>query len=55
MTYKKLDDKSSRVSYILMRKGVISNKVVALMRNRNFDIIIGILGILKDRGCIFTY
>ncbi|EPR13013.1 non-ribosomal peptide synthetase [Ruminiclostridium papyrosolvens] len=50
LTYGKLDEYSNRLSHQLISKGVKSGDHVALISQRNFEMIIGMLGILKAGG-----
>lgn len=48
MTYNLLDQMSEKVAVLLQKKGVTENDAVAIMTDRSFDLVIGILGILKS-------
>lgn len=50
MTYRELNDRANRLALVLREKGVSQNTIVALMMERSFEIIIGILGVLKAGG-----
>ncbi|MBC8062862.1 MAG: amino acid adenylation domain-containing protein [Clostridiaceae bacterium] len=50
MTYEKLNNKSNQLARRLRERGVKTNSIVAIMLNRSFEMIIGILGILKSGG-----
>ncbi|HLP44353.1 MAG TPA: amino acid adenylation domain-containing protein, partial [Candidatus Kapabacteria bacterium] len=50
LTYRQLNDQSSRLSGLLIEKGVLSGTIVAIMIERSVEMIIGILGILKSGG-----
>jgi amino acid adenylation domain-containing protein len=50
LTYKELNARSNQLGHYLTRKGITSNEKVALIVDRSFDLIIGILGILKSGG-----
>lgn len=47
LTYGELNDKANRLATTLISKGVKPNNLVAIMVERSFDMIIGILGVLK--------
>ena len=51
MTYEKLDKKSSIVADFLIKNGVKPYDRVALCIDKSFNLIIGILGILKCQAC----
>ena len=47
LTYKELDEKSTRVAYFLQKYGIKSEDMVPICVERSLEMIIGILGILK--------
>ncbi|PKM50197.1 MAG: hypothetical protein CVV02_12585 [Firmicutes bacterium HGW-Firmicutes-7] len=47
ITYKELNVRSNQLAWILIKKGVRCGDNVALVSKRNFEMIIGMLGILK--------
>ena len=51
MTYKTLNEKANSLAYTLREKGIKNNSIVGIMENRSFEMIIGILAILKSGGC----
>lgn len=51
MTYKELNERSNRLGRFLREKGVSSNTIVGIMVDRSFEMIVGIIGILKAGGC----
>ena len=50
MTYGELDKEANRVANLLRQKGVKPKMIVGMMVERSFEMIIGILGILKAGG-----
>jgi amino acid adenylation domain-containing protein len=50
LSYKELNECSNQLAAYLIDKGVSKGDIVGLLLNRNIDIIIGILGILKSGG-----
>ncbi|MCP5046773.1 MAG: AMP-binding protein, partial [bacterium] len=50
LTYKELNRKSNQLARMLGQKGVGPDKVVGLMMERSFEVIIGILAIMKAGG-----
>ena len=50
MTYQELNEKSNQLARRLREKGVKTNSIVAIMLDRSFEMIIGILGVLKSGG-----
>lgn len=52
MTYEELNNKANQIAHMLRDKGTKPESVVALMLDRSFEVLIGILGILKA-GCAF--
>ncbi|WP_062052622.1 non-ribosomal peptide synthetase [Aquimarina longa] len=52
MTYKELDDKSNQLVHYLKSVGVVRDSRIAILFNRSFDMIIGMLGVLKS-GCTY--
>ena len=50
MTYGELNSKSNQVARILREKGVRPNSIVGIMLEHSFEMIIGILGVLKASG-----
>ncbi len=50
MSYRELDERSNRLARKLRELGVKRNDIVGIMTDRSFEMIIGILGILKS-GC----
>ncbi|WP_144212011.1 non-ribosomal peptide synthetase, partial [Flavobacterium anhuiense] len=53
MTYKELDERSNQLARYLESMGVISDSRIGILFNRSFDMIVGILGILKS-GCTYV-
>ena len=47
LTYKELDEKASKLAYILSQKGIHNNDVVSLFMEKSLESIIGILAIFK--------
>jgi len=47
LSYRELDEKSNRLANYLKDKGVRKEEIIGLMVARSFDLVIGILGILK--------
>ncbi|MCU0289389.1 MAG: condensation domain-containing protein, partial [Acidobacteria bacterium] len=50
VTYRLLDEKSIRLSEILIEKGVLPDSIVGIISGRSIDMIICILGILRAGG-----
>ncbi|KAA1243055.1 non-ribosomal peptide synthetase [Aquimarina sp. RZ0] len=50
MTYTELDKKSNQLAQYLQKKGVRHNTLVGIYIDRSFEMIIGILGVLKSGG-----
>lgn len=50
MSYKELNEKSNQLGKTLRDKGIRPDKVIGLMVDRSFEMIIGIIGILKAGG-----
>ncbi|HLP48374.1 MAG TPA: amino acid adenylation domain-containing protein, partial [Candidatus Kapabacteria bacterium] len=50
LSYRELDEKSSRLAGLLIKKGVRVDNIVAIMMQRSLEMVIGILGILKSGG-----
>lgn len=50
MTYQELDQRSDQLAAYLAERGVGPEKLVGLMVERSFELVIGILGILKTGG-----
>lgn len=51
ITYNQLNDKSNQLARLLRSNGVKPNMIVGLMVNRSFDMLIGMVAILKAGGC----
>ena len=50
LTYKKLDEQTNYLAGILIDKGLKSNMIVGILSERSFEMIIGILAIIKAGG-----
>lgn len=50
MTYRDLDDKSTKLAVYLQSLGVKKNSLVGISTQRSFDMMVGLLGILKAGG-----
>jgi iturin family lipopeptide synthetase C len=50
ITYKELDEKSSRYAALLRNEGVIANSIVGLLMDRTIETVVGMLAILKAGG-----
>ncbi|SFJ90871.1 non-ribosomal peptide synthetase, partial [Myroides guanonis] len=50
LTYKELDQSSNQLSHYLYGQGVITDSLVGICLDRNLEMVIGILGILKSGG-----
>jgi amino acid adenylation domain-containing protein len=50
LTYGELNKRAARLAGLLIRKGVRAESIVAVMVERSFEMIIGMLGILKADG-----
>ncbi|NOQ25379.1 MAG: amino acid adenylation domain-containing protein [Bacteroidales bacterium] len=51
MTYLELNEESNKLAWSLIDKGVQSKNIIGLHIDHSFEVIIGILGILKAEGC----
>ncbi len=47
LTYRELNKKANSLAHLLVSKGVVRNNIVGIMTERSFEMITGILGILK--------
>ena len=50
LTYRELNEKANRLAHFLRGKGVRAEDIVGISVNRSFEMIIGLLGILKAGG-----
>ncbi|NOQ25380.1 MAG: amino acid adenylation domain-containing protein [Bacteroidales bacterium] len=50
MTYKELNEKSNQIARLIVKQGVKEDDIVGIMVDRSFEMIIGIIGILKSGG-----
>ena len=50
LTYQELNEKSNQVARALRKKGVKPDIIVGIMAERSFEMLIGIMGILKSGG-----
>ena len=50
MTYEKLNNKSNQLARRLRERGVQTGSIIAIMLNHSFEMIIGIMGVLKSGG-----
>jgi amino acid adenylation domain-containing protein len=50
LTYRELNDKANQLARVLRSKGIQADKIVGIMVDRSFEMIIGIFGILKTGG-----
>ena len=50
LTYKELNGKSNQVANLLIEKGIKEGQKVGVLFNRNFDMIIALIGVLKSGG-----
>jgi amino acid adenylation domain-containing protein len=50
LTYRELDERSTRLALVLQKRGIISDRLVGICLERSLEMIIGILGILKAGG-----
>ncbi|MFH6996197.1 amino acid adenylation domain-containing protein, partial [Flavobacterium sp. FlaQc-48] len=50
LTYKELDQRSNQLSHYLQGQGIITDSLVGICLDRNLEMVIGILGILKSGG-----
>ena len=53
ITYKELNEKSTRIAEILLSTGVDQEEIIAIVCDRNISIVLSILAILKS-GCAFV-
>ncbi|WP_054740681.1 non-ribosomal peptide synthetase [Cellulosilyticum ruminicola] len=47
LTYEQLNNRVNRIAYLLREKGIKPNDVVGIMLERSFEMIVGVMGILK--------
>ncbi len=50
LNYRELNEKANRLAHFLRQKGVVPETIVAISVARSFDMLIGLLGILKAGG-----
>jgi len=50
LTYRRLNERANQLARLLRAKGVTRNYLVGILMPRNFELIIGLLGILKSGG-----
>jgi fengycin family lipopeptide synthetase D len=50
MTYRELNEKSNQIARLVVKQGVKEDDIVGIMADRSFEMIIGIIGILKSGG-----
>lgn len=50
LSYKELNKRANQLAWKLREKGVQADRIVGIMVNRSFEMIIGILGVLKAGG-----
>jgi amino acid adenylation domain-containing protein/thioester reductase-like protein len=50
-TYKQLNEASNKLALYLREKYIAPNKIVGIMVNRSFEMMVGILAVLKAGGC----
>lgn len=50
MAYKEFDEKTNQVAHYLRNKGVKPNDIIGIMVPRSFEMLIGIVGVLKAGG-----
>ncbi|WP_275667432.1 non-ribosomal peptide synthetase [Bacillus swezeyi] len=50
MTYRELNEKSNQAARLLREKGVGAGSIAAILLDRSFEMIIGIMGVLKAGG-----
>ncbi|MED2975781.1 AMP-binding protein, partial [Bacillus swezeyi] len=50
MTYRELNEKSNQTARLLREKGVGAGSIAAILLDRSFEMIIGIMGVLKAGG-----
>ena len=50
MTYKELDERANQVARKLRASGVGRDEIVVLLLDKTFDVVIGMLGVLKSGG-----
>ncbi|MFD2943644.1 non-ribosomal peptide synthetase, partial [Flavobacterium notoginsengisoli] len=53
MSYKELDERSNQLAHYLNSSGVVGDSRIAILFDRSFDMIVGMLGILKS-GCTYV-
>ena len=51
VNYAELDRRANRVAHFLQDLGVGPNVMVGISMNRSFDLVVGVLGIMKAGGC----
>jgi len=50
LTYRELNDRSDRLAYLLIGKGVLADNIIGIMMERCMEMVVGIMGILKSGG-----
>lgn len=50
ISYRELNEKANQLARVLRDKGITSNQIVGLLINRSFEMIIGIMAVLKAGG-----
>jgi amino acid adenylation domain-containing protein len=50
VTYRELNEKSDRLAYVLIEKGILAEDIVGIMMEKSIEMLIGLLGILKTGG-----
>lgn len=54
MTYRELNERANQLAHVLRRKGVKRDDIVGILVPRSFELIIGIMAILKAGGAFMT-
>ena len=50
LSYRELNERSGKLAYLLIEKGIQPDTIVAIMAERSVEMIVGILGIFKSGG-----
>ncbi len=50
ITFKELNEKSNRLARLLREKGVMPNSIIAIMPRQSYEMVVGILAVLKAGG-----
>jgi surfactin family lipopeptide synthetase A len=51
LTYQELDRRAGQLAALLREKGIVANRIVAVLIDRSPELVVAILGVLKAGGC----